>query len=175
MGDQRIEDVAETHPPIAGPDDVAAATRRPWATPWVWVLAFMPWVIAAGVVLTVGALLSSALSIRVGYPDWIWVLLLLVPYLLTVVVAGLDAGQLRAWQHPTVAPWAWAWLGAPVYLVARSFALQPRARHGLRPMWVGLVNAAVATLAVVVGFTVIAVLATWFLALLADSMGANRY
>ena len=177
MGDQRIDDVtvAETLPPIVHPAGATPAAPRPWGTVWVWVLAFMPWVVAAGVVLAILAILASTLSLNTGNPEWIWVLPLAVPYVLTVAVAALDALRLRRWQHPTVATWTWAFLGAPVYLVARSLALQPRARHGLRPMWVGLVNAAVATLVVVVGFGVIAALTTWFLALMADSMGANQY
>lgn len=174
MGDQRTDDVPAAHPPTAAGYDSAAAAW-PWDTKWVWVLAFMPWLVAAGVVLTIVAIVSSVWSMSVEYPRWIWVPALLGPYLLTVVLAALDARRLRGWQQPTVAPWAWAWLGAPVYLVARSMALQSRARRRLSPMWVGLVNAGAATLVVVVGFTMIALLATWFLAALADSMGANQY
>lgn len=94
---------------------------------------------------------------------------LIVPYLLTVLFAALDAGRLRAWQHPTVPTWAWAWLGAPAYLVARSLALKPRVRGSLRPMWVGLVNAALATLTTVVRLGAVVALAAYFLSLLADS------
>lgn len=181
MGDQRVDDVTttEAHPPAtertAAPAEPTAPSGRPWGTVWVWVLAFMPWLVAAGVVLALLAVLAEALSITTGYPEWIWVVTLVAPYLVTVALAALDAWQLRGRQHPSVAPWTWSLLGGPVYLVARSFTLQPRARRGLAPMWVGLVNAGVATLAVVVGVGVVVALASWFLSLMAESMGATLF
>jgi len=171
VGDQRNDNVMPVYAPVIADSD--ASMTRPWSTVWVWVLAFMPWVVAVGVVLSIAATVSRVWSMSSAYPDWIWVVPLLVPYLLTVAVAALDAGKLRRWQHTTVAPWAWAWLGAPVYLVVRSMALTPRPRRGLRPMWTGLVNAAAATIVVAVGFAVIAALAAWLLAAYADAMGAN--
>lgn len=177
MGDQRTEDVAvaETHPPIVEPAGVTAAAPRPWGTVWVWVLAFMPWVVAVCVVLALITVGATRMSISLPQPEWFWAPLLSVPYLLTVLVAALDARRLRAWQHPTVAPWAWAWLGAPVYLVARSLALRPRVRGSLRPMWVGLVNAALATLTTVVGLGAVVALAAYFFAMLADSYERAGY
>ena len=176
MGDQRRDDVADS-----GADGVAVAVTpppvgaRPWNTAWVWAVAFMPWVVSGGIVLALAALLAAQLSISTGYPEWIWVVTLGGPYLVTVGLAALDAAQLRGRQHPSVAPWAWSLLGGPVYLVARSFALHPRGRRGLAPMWVGLVNAGVSTLAVLVGVGVIVALAWWFLALMAESMGATLF
>jgi hypothetical protein len=160
---------------VAEPAALPTEAARPWSTVWVWALAFMPWVVAGGVVLALAAVLAAQLSISTGYPEWIWVVALSAPYLVTMALAALDAWQLRGRQHPSVAPWAWSLLGGPVYLVARSLALHPRGRRGLAPMWVGLVNAGAATLAVVVGVGMIVALAWWFLAMMAESMGATLF
>jgi hypothetical protein len=170
VDDQRTEDVtvATTQP---GPTEVTAP--RAWGTVWVWLLAFMPWVVAVGVVLAIVLAFATALSITLAMPEWFWVPLLIVPYLLSVAFAAGDAAQLRARQHPSVAPWTWAFLGAPVNLVARSMALDPRIPKRLRPMWVGLLNMTLSTLTTSVLVGVVGVLIFAFLSALAESY-ANR-
>ena len=174
VGDQHTNDVNEATP-MVGPGDVGAAAPLRWGTVWVWLLALMPWVVAACVVLAIFVVLATELSISLALPAWSWLPLLTVPYLLAVLFAALDAWQLRAWRHPAVAPWTWAFLGAPVYLVTRALTLEPRARGSLRPMWVGLVSTALATLTTVVGLGVVVALAAYFLSLLADSYNTTVF
>lgn len=169
MSDQQTDDTTVADTPPAGPADVPAAAPRPWGTVWVWLLAFMPWVVAACIVIAIVLVFATALSITLALPEWFWVPLLVVPYLLSVAFAAGDAARLRARQHPVVAPWTWAFLGAPVYLVARSMALEPRIPKRLRPMWVGLFNMALSTLTTTVGLGVVVAL----VAALAESY-ANR-
>lgn len=171
MGDQRTEDVTVAKTPLAGPTEVTAP--RAWGTVWVWLLAFMPWVVAACIVAAIVLVFATALSITLAMPEWFWVPLLVVPYLLSVAFAAGDAARLRARQHPTVAPWTWAFLGAPVYLVARSMALEPGVHGRLKPMWVGLFNMALSTLITTVGLGAVAALIATLLAALAESY-ANR-
>jgi hypothetical protein len=173
VGDQRTEDAIVAKTPLAEPAGVSTDAARPWGTVWVWLLAFMPWVVAAGIVLAIVLLFANALSITLVVPEWFWVPLLIVPYLLSVAFAAGDAAQLRARQHPLVAPWTWAFLGAPVYLVARSMALDSRIPRRLRPMWVGLVNMTLATLTTTAGLGAVGALVATLLAALADSY-ANR-
>ncbi|MBX0301233.1 hypothetical protein K2F54_14760 [Cryobacterium sp. 1639] len=173
MDDQRTDDVTVAATPLAGPTDVSTDAARPWGTVWVWLLAFMPWVVAIGIVMAIVLVFATALSITLAMPEWFWVPLLTVPYLLSVAFAAGDAARLRALGHPSVAPWTWAFLGAPVYLVARSMALDPRIPKRLRPMWVGLLNMTLSTLTTTVLLGVVGTLIVAFLAALAESY-ANR-
>lgn len=166
MDEQQLDDIAVTVTPTGEPDDVTAAAPLRWGTVSVWILAFMPWVSAAGFAAAPWTAVSS------HYADWVWAAVLVVPYLVTVAVAGLDVWRLCAWQHPTVASWAWALLGAPVYLVARSMTVRLRARRALLPMWVGLANAAASLVVVAITAVVLVGLAFWFLTMLAESLGA---
>ena len=49
----------------------------------------------------------------------------------------LDERKLRTWQSET-APWAWAFLGALPYLIARTVVLRRRGKFGSAPLCVAL-------------------------------------
>jgi hypothetical protein len=120
---------------VAGP--VTAGTERRWGTVWVWLLAFAPWLWA----------LTGFFAIHntppVGASTWEALLPASAPFALTVLFAVLDVRQLREW-HGKAAHWAWALLGAPAYIVARTVVLRRRGRFGTAPLWVVLVNTAAA-------------------------------
>jgi hypothetical protein len=175
MGDQRTDDVIVAAPQMMSVTAVAPTAHRPWGTVWVWLLAFMPWLVAACTVLAIVSTLATWLSVSLPVPEGLWVPLLVVPYLLGVTFAALDALQLRARQHPTVASWTWGFLGAPVYLVARSLTLEPRAPGSLRPMWTGLINMVLATLITFIGLGTLAAVVAYFFTLLANSYAEFGY
>ncbi|WP_248283426.1 DUF2510 domain-containing protein [Cryobacterium arcticum] len=141
---------AASAPAASAPAAYAAAAGVPamasdgssrWGTVSVWLLAFMPWL------STISLIAAGMMSIYPANPDWWWVSALLLPWVLTVLLAVLDVQRLKQWLHTNVASWAWALLGAPVYLIARHVVLRPRARFGSAPMWVAIINIALAVVA----------------------------
>ena len=148
--------------PAVRPDASAQPGSRRWGTVWVWLLAVSPWL-----TFTTG-LFAFRAFITVTYPDWHWVVLLLVPYLLVVGLAVFDVKQLRQW-HSEVAHWTWSLLGAPAYLIARTVVFRRRGRFGSIPMWVGLGNV-LAVVFVVVGLVGVVL---WIIARLSESMSSG--
>ncbi|MET0956728.1 MAG: DUF2510 domain-containing protein, partial [Cryobacterium sp.] len=119
--------LADQERALADPPTMGSERRS--GTVWVWLLAFMPWLwTLAGffALVTAGSPLEA--SPWDSYPQ-IW-----VPFALTVLFATLDVRQLRTW-HGTAAHWAWALLGAPVYIIARTVVLRRRGKFGLAPLW----------------------------------------
>jgi hypothetical protein len=121
--------------PTGGPParTEAVGPGRRWGTVWVWLLAFSPWLTT-----TTGFFVLNA-----GGPSdtnpWDQVLLGALPLVLIVFVAALDMRQLRRWHDP-VAHWAWAVLGGPIYIIARTVVLRRHGRFGSAPLWVALAN-----------------------------------
>lgn len=147
--------------PSAEPAAVVAGGSQRWGTVWVWLLAASPWLLT----LVTGALALNAV-ITTDVPVWHWIVLLVVPNALIVGLAIFDVRQLRQW-HDGVATWAWSFLGAPVYLIARTLLLRNRGRFGAAPMWVGLANVLTGLL-VIVGLVALGV---WMVLQLSISMG----
>jgi hypothetical protein len=122
-----------TQPPPVQPVTAPMGSGRRWDTVWVWLLAFLPWLWTVTFFVAVnfsGPPSESALS------SYLW---FLVPVTLTLLFAILDTLQLRRW-HGTAAHWAWAMLGGPIYIIARTVVLRRSGRYGLAPLWVALGN-----------------------------------
>lgn len=108
------------------------ATR--WSTASVWLLAATPW-------LTLAALVAALALFEPWSLQAIGVFVL--PYLFGLLFAQQDASRLRDLGHEHPARVAWALLGAPVYLIARTVVLARTVHAGSPPLWVWLVNAIV--------------------------------
>jgi hypothetical protein len=119
--------------PTAGPAGDPTVVDRRWGTVWVWLLAASPWL------SFVTGLIALRSFITYQAPEWHWIALVLVPYALVVGLAVLDVRQLRQW-HNEVAHWSWSFLGAPVYLIARTIAFRKLGRFGSAPLWVALAS-----------------------------------
>jgi hypothetical protein len=117
----------------AGPDAASLEPERRWGTVWVWLLAFSPWL----------SVWATYFAMTTGEPSntvsWQSILLIAAPIALVILLAVLDVRQLRRW-HGSVAPWAWALLGAPAYVLARTIVLRRCRRFVSVPLWVTLVN-----------------------------------
>jgi len=63
-----------------------------------------------------------------------------VPYLIVIALAFADVRMLRNQGVERPAHWAWAFLSAPVYLLARARAVIRESGHGIGPVlvWFGL-------------------------------------
>jgi hypothetical protein len=167
-GDAPGADVASASAPgaavAAGPGAPApspTAGSQRWGTLWVWLLAASPWL------TFVPGLFAFHSFITYSAPEWHWMVLVLVPYLLVVGMAIFDVKQLRQW-HTGVAHWTWSLLGAPIYLIARYVVLRRRGVVGSAPMWVALANVLTAVLVVVALLAVIA----WIVLQLSISMSS---
>lgn len=123
--------------PITEPTAIIppAATQeweeRPWSTLSVWVIIMSP-------VLVGAALLLAMLEANASGFTWQVAALLAAPHLITLVFAPLDELGLRRAGHRRTSTWAWAVLGAPVYLVTRTVVLNRYARGGAA-LWMWLV------------------------------------
>ena len=117
---------------LAGP--IAVGSEQRWGTVWVWLLAFSPWLTTATGFFAI-TLAGSSNTAASGQS----VLLVAGPLALIIVVAALDVRCLRRW-HNDVAHWAWAVLGGPIYIVARTVQLRRPGRFGSAPLWVVLGN-----------------------------------
>ncbi len=104
-----------------------------WSSISVWFIAFSPFI---GFAAVAAALVLIALY---GWAWWILVVLLL-PYLVTIVFAVRDVRRLRIWGHHNVARASWSLLGAPVYLIARAVVTRKNAGIGAAPVWVWFLN-----------------------------------
>ena len=100
-----------------------------WGSVSVWLLAFTPW-------LTLICLFIAVLvSLTTGASGWIQLRMYLIPFLLTIGWARRDTRRLRIWGHQVVPHWAWSFLGAPGYLIARTVVLRRNAGVGSAPLW----------------------------------------
>jgi len=110
----------------------------------VWIIAMMP------VIMLVLALLFL-LAGEAGRDSTLFAGIILGgSYLATVILAVIDRTMLNRMGHARTANWDWAFLGAPVYLIARMANVVRETGRGLRPFltWsaltVVLIGAAVA-------------------------------
>ena len=115
----------------------------------VWIIAMMP------VIMLVLALLFL-LAGEAGRDSTLFAGIILGgSYLATVILAVIDRTMLNRMGHARTANWDWAFLGAPVYLIARMANVVRETGRGLRPFltWsaltVVLIGAAVAVPGVV--------------------------
>jgi len=110
----------------------------------VWIIAMMP------VIMLVLALLFL-LAGEAGRDSTLFAGIILGgSYLATVILAAIDRTMLNRMGHTRTANWDWAFLGAPVYLIARMANVVRETGRGLRPFltWsaltIVLIGAAVA-------------------------------
>lgn len=110
----------------------------------VWIIAMMP------VIMLVLALLFL-LAGEAGRDSTLFAGIILGgSYLATVILAVIDRSMLNGMGHTRTANWDWAFLGAPVYLIARMANVVRETGRGLRPFltWsaltIVLIGAAVA-------------------------------
>ncbi len=110
----------------------------------VWIIALMP------VIMLVLALLFL-LAGEAGRDSTLFAGIILGgSYLATVILAVIDRTMLNRMGHTRTANWDWAFLGAPVYLIARMANVVRETGRGLRPFltWsaltIVLIGAAVA-------------------------------
>ena len=104
-----------------------------WGSVSVWVIAFAPW-------MSVVAFFVMLLLEGIGAQLWLQYAAVSLPWLITLAAAQRDVKRLSSWGHRTVAPWAWALLGAPAYLIARTVVLRRNAGLGSAPLWVWIAN-----------------------------------
>lgn len=125
----RVKPIPEDGEPV----NQQAAAQWPWSTLSVWAISGSPYV--AAVALVYAAALSNASA-----PAWQLGTVLAVPYVWALLFAPLDELRLRRWGYAYTANWAWAFLTAPAYLVARTVVLQRSAGVGAAALWMWLVN-----------------------------------
>jgi hypothetical protein len=134
----REPDVGSTH----NQEPRSTATRK--ATVSSWFIAAMP--------LIAGILSVSVVKGQENYPryvpaglDW-WMLVgavIVVLYLVTVVLAVADRRKLDWAGYYQPAHWAWAFLGAPVYLLIRTITVKRETGRNSLVLWVWLLLTAV--------------------------------
>ncbi len=140
------------------PDPVSPSTERPIPivvpnisvhTAPVWILALLPLLQLVASLLVVSAFgMGGNLPLVLA----IWA----APYLLTVLLATLDRTTLRRAGFPRPASWAWALLGAPVYLVVRAVRTAREQGNGFAPLlvWAALVLLQVGSIVAVPGILI---------------------
>ena len=99
----------------------------------VWIIAMIPLF-----QLVLSLLLLTALGM--GSNAAVFIGILTVPYLIVIALAFADVRMLRNQGVERPAHWAWAFLSAPVYLLARARAVIRESGHGIGPVlvWFGL-------------------------------------
>lgn len=118
--------------PIISADTGDEWEELPWSTVPAWILIASPMLMGA-------TLLIAMLEANASGFTWLVAGLLVAPYLLTLVLAPLDEVRLRSWGYRRTATWAWAFLGAPAYLVARTMVLNRYASGVGSALWMWLV------------------------------------
>jgi hypothetical protein len=122
----------------------------------VWIIALLPLLqLVIGLLVLVGFGAVSGIGFTVAA--------FVGPYVAVVLLAIGDRTVLRHAGHERTAHWAWSFLSAPVYLIARSISLSRTGSLGLGPVlvWVALGMLQVASVLVVPGM-LISVLPTVF-------------
>ncbi|MCU1413535.1 MAG: hypothetical protein JWN80_875 [Microbacteriaceae bacterium] len=151
-----------------------AFPRLPVSTGPVWIIALLPLLqLVFGLMVLVG--LTSIIG--TGFT----VATFAGPYIIVVVLAIADRAMLKRAGHENPAHWAWAFLTAPVYLIARSAALIRTGNVGLGPLlvWVALGILQVGSILVVPGMlisvfpTVFSAQASQSVSLASKSVGAQ--
>lgn len=95
----------------------------------VWMIALIPLLQLVLSLLVLTAFGSSGSS---GIMAAIWI----APYPITIALAALDRRSLRKTGHEVTAHWLWAFLSAPIYLIARAVAAIRESGGGFGPVLV---------------------------------------
>ena len=159
--------------PIVTIDHIAAtatgASGKPSSTGPAWVIAMIP---LFQIVLS----LLLLTSIGMGGSQFIYIGILVVPYIFAVGLAYIDYGILTRSGHSKPASWRWALLTPPVYLLQRARSVIHETGHGIGPVlaFLGLGVTHLASFVVVPGI-LIALLPALFSAQIEDSIAADSY
>ena len=157
--------------PIVTVDHVAATATagaaKPSSTGPAWIIAMVPLF-----QLVLSLLLLTSLGMNGS--QFIYIGILVVPYLLVILLAYFDHKALVAAGHEHVAHWGWAALTAPVYLLVRARSVIRETGHGIGPVlvWFGLAMLHVASIIAVPG-VLIALLPAVFTAQIEDSVASD--
>ena len=151
----------------SNPEHPASPARLPSSTAPVWIIALLPLlqlVVGLLVLVGVGAFPTVYLSAAA----------VVVPYVLVVAMAIVDRTLLRRAGHEHPAHWAWAFLSAPVYLIARAIGLGRSGSFGVAPLlvWAALALVQVASVLIVPGM-LISVIPSVFSAQAEQSVAAD--
>lgn len=93
----------------------------------IWIIALMPVImLVLGLMFLVAGNAGSDSGLFAG-------IILFGSYIATVILAIIDRTMLRRMGHTRTANWDWAFLGAPVYLIARMSNVVRETGRGLRP------------------------------------------
>ncbi|MES2169391.1 MAG: DUF2510 domain-containing protein [Actinomycetota bacterium] len=135
----------------AEPEGVRSTSlpRLPVSTGPVWIIALLPLLqLVFGLLVLVG--LGSIIGIGFTISTFA------APYIIVIVLAIADRAMLIRAGHENPAHWGWAFLSAPVYLIARSAALIRTGNVGLGPLlvWVALGILQVGSVLVVPGMLI---------------------
>lgn len=124
----QYERTRTSEPPAGSSHGTSLPHLQPY-TAAVWIIALLPLLqLVVGLLLLVGfsSLASTAFTVAA----------VAAPYVIVIALAAADRALLRRAGHEHTAHWAWAFLSAPVYLVARSMALSRTGNLGLGPLLV---------------------------------------
>lgn len=95
----------------------------------VWMIALIPLVqLVLSLLVLTGVGTSEASAIMLA----LWI----APYPIAIALAAIDRHQLKKTGHEVTAHWAWAFLGAPVYLIVRAIAAIRESGGGFGPVLV---------------------------------------
>lgn len=122
--------------PVVTADHVASTSTRTAKvsnTAPAWIIAMIPLF-----QLVVSLLLLTSLGMNGS--QFIYIGILVVPYLLAILLAYVDRKILLDSGHDGAAHWGWAALTAPVYLLMRARSVLRETGHGFGPVlvWLGL-------------------------------------
>ncbi|CAN5140457.1 hypothetical protein BH11ACT3_BH11ACT3_18030 [soil metagenome] len=100
----------------------------PVSTGPAWIIALIPLVVLVlGLLFLLSGLAGKASPVFIG-------LVVVVPYLLTVVMAIVDRQMLKKAGFKHTAHWGWAFLTAPTYLITRLAAVVRETGRGFGPL-----------------------------------------
>ena len=145
----------------------AAEPRLTVYTAPVWIIALLPLAqLVVGLLVLVGFGAFPNVYVSAGA--------FVLPYLLVVAMAIVDRALLRRAGHEHPAHWAWAFLSAPVYLIARAIGLGRSGSFGVAPLlvWGALGMLQVASVLVIPGM-LISVIPSVFSAQAEQSVAAD--
>lgn len=132
---QQTFDWAPRVDPLSDPQYQAylRAQTAPHAKPThngpVWTMALIP---LLQLVVSLLLLISTGTSENSGLMAAVW----LAPYPIAIALAAFDRRTLRRVGHEKTAHWAWALLGAPIYLIVRAVAAIRESGGGFGPVLV---------------------------------------
>jgi Protein of unknown function (DUF2510) len=115
-----------------------------------WVVALLPLVQLLGTLLVVSAAGSGGTNVGVVLT------ILILPYFVSIPFAISDQRALKKHGYEQPASWAWVFLSAPIYLIARAIRIVMKAGNGFAPIlvWGALVLLQIGSVVAVPGLVI---------------------